>query len=274
MGQLRERSMRSAVRRGATGSLAILVALVVVGVALAQQPKGRPPTKPKPPAPASAPSAEDPSVPIPGSQAPAGASTLDGGPIPAPPPRVDLGDGGVKPSPLNPLAAEMPPTVPPAPTASAAVDYDRLLGDIAALRARVAAVGDSLFVARIALAVETDGSHARIGRMTVSLDDGLVYTAPASFHADDPTIIYDHAVAPGRHAVTVDVERRDDRDESFKDSQHARFVVDVPPDNKLAVTLYLGDDSNMGKNFPSDRSGKYDLRVRMKATATPANVKR
>jgi hypothetical protein len=47
-------------------------------------------------------------------------------------------------------------------------------------------------------------------------------------------------------------------------------VVDVPPDNKLAVTLLLGDDSNMGKNFPSDRSGKYDLRVRMKATATPA----
>jgi hypothetical protein len=178
----------------------------------------------------------------------------------------------VKLSPLNPAAPEMPPLVAAAPSAAAPIDYDKLLGDIAALRARVAAVGDSLFVARIALAVETDGSHARIGKMTVSLDDGLVYTAPASFHADDPTTIYDHAVAPGRHAVTVDVDRRDDRDESFKDSQHARFVVDVPPDNKLTVTLYLDDDSDMGKNFPSDRKGKYDLRVRMKATATPASA--
>ncbi len=282
MGRPGETSKRisARVRRGATASVAILSATALVGVALAQQPHGRAPAaKPKPktvdaeaPASESTPS----SAPVPGSQAPAGASTLDGGPIPAPPPRVDLGDGGMKPSPLNPAAAEMPPTTPPVPSApaSAAVDYDKLLGDIAALRARVAAVGDSLFVARIALAVETDGSHARIGRMTVSLDDGLVYTAPASFHADDPTMIYDHAVAPGRHAVTVDIERRDDRDESFKDSQHARFLVDVPPDNKLTVTLRLGDDSDMGKNFPSDRSGKYDIRVRMKATATPANVKR
>jgi hypothetical protein len=74
--------------------------------------------------------------------------------------------------------------------------------------------------------------------------------------------------------VTVDIDRLDDRDESFKDSQHSRFVVDVPPDNKLTVTLRLGDDSDMGKSFPSDRSGKYDLRVRMKASAAPANVKR
>lgn len=277
MGQPRELSKRGAsgVRRGATLSLALLVATALAGVAFAQ-PKGRPPVKPKPaPSATVAPTSTDDtaSAPIPGSQAPAGASTLDGGPIPAPPPRVDLGDGGVKPSPLNPAAPEMPPLTP-APSASSAVDYDKLLGDIAALRARVAAVGDSLFVARIALAVETDGSHARVGRMTISLDDGIVYTAPASFHADDPTPIYEHAVAPGRHAVTVDIDRKDDRDESFKDSQHARFVVDVPADSKLTVTLRLGDDSDMGKNFPSDKSGKYDVRVRMKATATPANVKR
>jgi hypothetical protein len=281
MGDPRERSMKrkaAGVRRGATASLAVLLATALVGVALAQQqPRGRAPAaKPRPAATATA-TSDEPSTAtiIPGSQAPAGASTLDGGPIPAPPPRVDLGDGGVKPSPLNPTAAEMPPTTPlPAPSSSAGVDYDKLLGDIAALRARVATVGDSLFVARVAILVETDGSHARIGRMTISLDDGIVYTAPQSFHADDPTPIYEHAVAPDRHAITVDIDRRDDRDESFKDSQKARFVVDVPPDNRLTVTLRVGDDSDMGKNFQSDRSGKYDLRVRMKAVATPANVKR
>jgi hypothetical protein len=249
----------------------VLAATALMGVALAQ-PRGKPPPKAKPKSSvdAEAPAAEDTtSVPIPGSQAPVGASTLDGGPVPAPQVRPDLGDGGVKLSPLNPTAAEMPPLTAPAPSASAAVDYDKLIGDIAALRARVAAVGDSLFVARIALAVETDGSHARVGRMVVSLDDGVVYTAPANFHADDPATIYDHAVAPGRHAVTVDVDRRDDRDETFKDAQHARFIVDVPPDNKLSVTLRLGDDSNMGGNFASDRSAKYDIRVRMKATAVP-----
>jgi hypothetical protein len=179
-----------------------------------------------------------------------------------------LGDREIKPSPLNPAANEMPPAAP-MPSASVAVDYDKLLGDIAALRARVAAVGDSLFVARIAIAVETEGGHARIDKMTVSLDDGVVFAAPANFRAEDRITLYDHAVAPGRHAITVDLDRNDDRDESFRDRQRSRFVVDVPPDQKLNVTLRLGDDSNMGESFPKDRNGNYDLRIRLKASAVP-----
>jgi hypothetical protein len=244
-----------------------VAALVSVAVA---QPRGAKP-KPKTPtgADAAPPASDDStSVPIPGSQAPVGASTLDGGPVPPPQVRPDLGDGGVKLSPLNPAAPEMPPSTP-APAASGSVDYDKLVADIAALRARVAAVGDSLFVARIVLSVETDGNHAKVGRMLLSLDDGTVYTAPPNFRADDPVVVYDHAVAPGRHAITVDIDRKDDRDETFKDTQHARFIVDVPPDNKLNVTLRLGDDSTMGGNFASDRNGKYDVRVRMKASSTP-----
>jgi hypothetical protein len=261
---------RLGLRRGLTFALVTLGASALVGVALAQ-PRGRAGVKPKPKtaADADAPPVEDTAaLPVPGSQAPVGASVLDGGPVPAPQVRVDLGDGGVKLSPLNPMAPEMPSTTP-VPPAPLSVDYDKLVGDIAALRARVAAVGDSLFVARIALAVETDGSHAKVGRMTVSLDDGVVYAAPANFHADDPQTIYDHAVAPGRHAVSIDIDRTDDRDETFKDGQHARFIVEVPPDNRLDVTLRLGDDSNMGGKFTSDRSGKYDVRVRMKASASP-----
>jgi len=261
------------VRRGLASTLVVLAAAASVGVALAQ-PRPRSTPKPRPKAAivdAEAPVApeETTATPVPGSQAPAGASTLDAGAVPPPPGQLGLGDGGIKPSPLNPAANEMPPIVAPAPSASAAVDYDKLLGDIAALRARVAAVGDSLFVARIALAVETDGSHAKIGKMTVSLDDGVVYAAPANFRADDPTTIYDHAVAAGRHAVTVDIDRKDDRDESFRDTERSRFVVEVPPDQKLNVTLRLDDDSNMGGNFPADRSGKYDVRVRIKASAAP-----
>lgn len=265
----------AALRRAIAIVLATLMVTVIVGVALAQ-PHGRPTipkAKPKTgsPADSEAPVTPDPtaSMPVPGSLAPVGASALDGGAIPPPPGRYDLGDGGFKPSPLNPAANEMPPALTPAPSAASAVDYDKLLGDIAALRARVAAVGDSLFVARIAVSVETEGSHAKIAKMTVSLDDGVVYAAPANFRAEDVTTIYDHAVAAGRHAVTVDIDRKDDRDESFRDTERTRFVVEVPPDQKLNVTLRLGDDSNMGGNFPSDRNGKYDVRVRMKASAVP-----
>ena len=195
--------------------------------------------------------------------APAGAAS---GPVAIP--RPDVGDGGARPSPLNPTAEEMPVIAPAASGAAPTVDYDKLLGDIAALRARVADVGDALFVSRIVLSLETDGDHAKIGHLTVSLDDGIAYTAPESFKADDPTTVYEHAVAPGHHAVTVEVDRKDDRDDTFRDTQKTRFIVDVPKDSRLAVTLRIGDDSDMGGKFPAEHRGKYDLRVRMKASVS------
>lgn len=183
-------------------------------------------------------------------------------PVPAPPPEV--GDTGVRPSPLNPTAPEFPSN---AVDAGVPVDYDRLLSDIAALRARVAAVSDTLYQSRVSVAIQLDGDHARIGRLTVAIDDGIVYTAPASFSASDMTTVYDHAVAPGRHAVTIDLDRKDDRDEAFRTSQRNRFTVDVPRDQRVEVTVKLIDDSSMGADYPSDRSGKYDLRVKVKAVS-------
>lgn len=245
-----------------------LIAAVVVATssvlatfAVAQPNKPKPaaaaPAKPKP-----TPAAKDAGA----APAPAESTSGDGGDAPVePPPANEATDGG-RPSPLNPTAQEMPGNA----DAGAPIDYDRLLADIAALRARVAAVSDNLYQSRINVMLETDASHAKITKLTVALDDGVIYTAPASFAASDMTTVYDHAVAPGRHAVTIDVERKDDRDESFRTSQRNRFMVDVPRDHALKVEVRLTDDSSMGGDFPADKSGKYDLRFRVKATAKPA----
>ena len=181
-------------------------------------------------------------------------------------PQSDTSDGGVRSSPLNPTAQELPSN---AVDAGTPIDYERLLADIAALRARVAAVSDNLYQSRVAVALQTDGDHGKIVRLAVSLDDGVVYTAPPTFAASDMTVVYDHAVAPGRHAVTVDLDRKDDRDETFRTSQKNRFTVDVPRDHRVTVEVKVIDDSSMGKDFPADKNGKYDLRVRVRAVAKP-----
>jgi hypothetical protein len=144
-----------------------------------------------------------------------------------------------------------------------------LLADIAALRARVAAVSDTLFHCRMAIAIETSGDHGRIASLSVSLDDGVVWTSSPSFRAEDSTTVYDHAVAPGHHAVTIDVERRDDRNDTFRSMQRSRFIVDVPADDKLNVEIKLWDDSSMAADFPGDKRGQYELRVRARAKAQP-----
>ncbi len=201
----------------------------------------------------------------------ANAAADAGGPVP-PPPMLhgEMGDGGVRASPLNPAPNEF---AQPIDAGASGIDYDKLIGDIASLRARVAAVGDTLFHSRIAIQVRTDGDHGRIGRLVVSLDDGAVYTAPPSFKADDWQDVYSHALAPGRHAITVDVERKDDRNDAFRNSQRTRFTVEVPRDQELAVQIKIGDDSDMGKDFPGDKSGSYDLRVRAKAEARDVGKK-
>jgi hypothetical protein len=246
------------------GALIVGVSITAATLALAQPRKptggaGKP--KPRPTAAADAGESpnEDASAPASAAMTPASG---DAGPT-APPPMIPTGDGGVRPSPLNPAPNEFPTGATPD---AGAFDYDKLIGDIASLRARVAAVGDNLFHARIAISVRTDEGHSKLGRLVVSLDDGAVYTAPPSFRADDSTQIYAHALAAGRHSITVDVDRKDDRNDGFKNTQRSRFVVEVPKDQELDVELKIIDDSDMG-TFPADQSGSYDLRVRMKAQA-------
>ena len=48
-----------------------------------------------------------------------------------------------------------------------------------------------------------------------------------------------------------------------------RFVVDVPRDQRVDAHVRIEDDSTMGRDFPGDRSGRYDLRVRVRAAASP-----
>ena len=239
-------------------------------LAFAQPRRGGAPARPRPASSATA----KPTAPKPDAEAPSVTSTTsvtsvgdagdDASDLPASHP--ETWDGGVRPSPLTPLPNEYAGNA----DAGAPVDYDRILADIAALRARVAAASQNLYLSRIAIGVQAEGADTKVSRLTVSLDDGVVFTAPAGFRAEDGKPVYDHAVAPGRHAVTVEAERRDAKEESFRSSQRSRFIVDVPKDQLLRVDIRLSDDSTMGADFPGDKSGKYDLRVRLRAKATPA----
>jgi hypothetical protein len=246
-------------------SVALLTALATATLAIAQ-PRGRGPApKPKPTkvdAGVEAPATDDTAASVASPAAPVG----DGGA--GAPPLPSYYDGGQKASPLNPAPNELPSGAPP-PTGTA-VDYDKLLGDISALRARVATVGDALFLSRIDVAVQNDGDRSKITRLTVSLDDGLVFAMDATSRFEDMTRIYDHSVAPGRHAVTFDVERKDNKEDAFRTAQRSRVIVEVPKDQKLSVEAHILDDSTMGADFPGDRSGKYELRLRVRAVARPA----
>lgn len=243
---------------------AALVAILVAATVSIAQTRTRPPrpgAKPKPSTSATAEPSADAPAPAATSPSTAAISPVDAGVVPAPEP--DQAAGGGRLSPLNPSASEFSDAGPP----TTSIDYDRLLAEVSSLRARVAAVSDTLFHCRISISLETSGDHGRVAALSVSVDDGVVWTAQEGFRAEDPVTVYEHAVAPGHHAVTVDIERRDDRESTFRTTQRSRFIVDVPTDQKLSVRLKLGDDSNMGGDFPSDKKGQYELRVQARVQA-------
>lgn len=174
-------------------------------------------------------------------------------------------DGGAWTSPLTPRPEEFPQKGAEVPA-----DYDRILADIAALRARVATASDAVFKSRLSIAVRAGAGNARVKKLRIALDDGTVYTAPTGFRSETPQVVFDRALSPGRHVVTFDVEAEDSRDRTFTTSQITRLPLDVPRDHKIAVDARLEDDSGMAGSFPTSKKGSYDLRLRLKAEATPS----
>jgi hypothetical protein len=197
-----------------------------------------------------APSAEAPT-------APAGTDDLG-----APPPRdVTEQRPEKQPSPLTPAPAEFPSGVAKPPP----FEYDKLLGDIAALRSRVAALTTTLFASKLRVIVETRGDDARLSSFNVTLDDGVVFAAPDRFSADDERTVYEHAVAPGHHVIGVDIERYDARNKTYRTWQSSRFSVIVPESKLVDTHLTIIDDSDMAEDFAEDADGEYDLRVKLRA---------
>jgi hypothetical protein len=178
-----------------------------------------------------------------------------------PPKTAERPDEKTKPSPLNPRADEFPDGGAAPPPA----EYDRLLGDIAALRSRVAALTTTMFKSKLRVAIETDGDDARITKLVVTLDDGVVFVAPDRFSAEDEKVVYEHAVAPGHHVLGVEIERVDARGREYKTWQTSKMSVVVPESKTLETLVTLEDDSDMAVDFPDDQDGEYELNVKLRA---------
>jgi hypothetical protein len=241
-------SRRSATPGARRSGIACLLALAALSTELNAQTTAVPPAAPAP-ASAAAPGAT--------TAGPAGAS-------PAAPAGAMGTAAPARPSPLNPTPAEFPSTSP-APSTS---QLDALISRVAALRSRIAALASTMFSSKLRIEVRAVGDTVRLESMHVSVDGGVVYSAPSRAVFDQPAIVYEHAVAPGSHVVSIEVERHDARNPQFSTWQESRFVVLVPEKKLLWTRLELEDESSMAEDFEEDNEGQYQLRVKLLAEVT------
>jgi len=139
---------------------------------------------------------------------------------------------------------------------------------VAALRTRIAALSATLFSSKLRIELRSAGESVRLKMLRVSIDGGVVYTAPAQAVFEQPQIVYEHAVAAGPHVVAIEVERQDLRQPQFSTWQSSRFVVTVPEKRLLWTRLELEDESSMGEDFAEDGAGRYELAVRLEVEAS------
>jgi hypothetical protein len=164
-------------------------------------------------------------------------------------------------SPLNPAPTEFPKTE----TGLEGPAFDALMSRVAALRSRIAQLSTLMFSSKLRIELRARGESVRIETLRVSLDGGVVYTAPKQNVFEQPEIVYEHAVAAGAHVVAIEVERRDLRQPQYSTWQASRFVVVVPEQRLLWTRLELEGASSMGDDFAEDQAGQYELGVRLLA---------
>jgi hypothetical protein len=164
-----------------------------------------------------------------------------------------------RPSALNPTRAEFPSTTP----APSTPQLDALLSRVAALRSRIAALASAMFSSKLRIEVRAGGDSVRLESLHVSLDGGVVYTAPPRSGFEQTATVYEHPVAPGQHVIGIAVERHDTKNPQFSTWQESRFVVLVPEKKLLWTRLELEDESSMAEDFSEDNEGKYQLRVKL-----------
>jgi hypothetical protein len=203
-------------------------------------------------------------------------AAIKGQPLVAVPPRgapsqvpITSGAGPVTPaaaapttsgiSPLNPTPGEFQKAEPVAPLAA----FDSLLSRVVALRSRIAALTSVLFASRLRVELVAQDESARIASLSLSLDGGVIYAAPAQAHFERAEVVYEHAVAPGPHVLGIEIQRRDPGHPQYSAWQSSRFVVIVPETKQLWTRLELEDESSMGEASDPAEAGRYELRVKL-----------
>jgi hypothetical protein len=162
-------------------------------------------------------------------------------------------------SPLNPAPEEFPKTEPSATLAP----LDALLSRVVALRSRIAALTSALFSSQLRVELGALGDAVRLESLSLTLDGGVIYAAPAQARFEHGELVYEHAVAPGPHILGVEVARHDRARPQFSTWQSSRFVVIVPESKQLWTRLQLEDESSMGEASDQNAAGRYELRIRL-----------
>lgn len=190
------------------------------------------------------------------------AARAEGATDPALPPAAGTG--------LPPAAAVPPPVADPGPLppdlGPLRADWSTLMDDMVSARQRVATLGEELFHTRMSITVQDRaGDDVNLTRFALELDGTPIFHVDGSIEGGDAgTSVWDGALAPGPHELTLELTQEAREGEEYRYSQRDTFRFIVVRDRRTEITIVLEDDSDIARSFGSGGEGRYEVRTRVR----------
>jgi len=207
------------------------------------------------PPPSTAPAAPPPTTTSATPPPPASSVPVSTTPPPPPPPpaaATPASDADLGPAPpdLSPLRAE----------------YSTLMDDMVAARELVATLGEDLFRTRVAITVQDRaGDDQSLASFALELDGTPVFHTEGEIEGGaDGRQVYEGALAPGPHVLTVASEQRASEDSEYRYNDRDTYRFIVVRDRRTEITIILEDDSDIAQHFSHDGEGRYDVHTRVR----------
>lgn len=145
-------------------------------------------------------------------------------------------------------------------------EYVAIMDEMVQARSRVAILGQELFQTRMTVQVQDrTGDEATLARFVLELDGTPIYDSEGEIEGGDQgRQVFEGALAPGPHVLTLEMEQRAREDTEYRVTQRESFRFVVVRERLTEVTIVLEDDSDIARAFPSGGEGHFDVRTRLR----------
>jgi hypothetical protein len=140
------------------------------------------------------------------------------------------------------------------------------MDDMVNARQLVATLGEELFQTRVVITVQDRaGDDQTLATFALELDGAPVFHTDGEIEGgSEGRQVYEGALAPGPHVLTVASEQRAREDAEYRYVQRDTYRFIVVRDRRTEIGIVLEDDSDIARQFPHDGEGRYDVHTRVR----------
>jgi len=182
----------------------------------------------------------------------------------------------------EPKPAESAPRPPGAtPTASASTapardeapsldalerELAEVMDELVTARARADVLAARLFRTQLVVEVVRRVDALKLEQLSLRLDDVPVHESDGSTLGLDRVQLFGGCVAPGMHALTIEVRERAKAGAAFGYVRRERYEIEIKRDRRTRVEIVLRDDSDIAEQAAEGDDGAYEVETAVRVS--------